>query len=101
MQVSVINESTTVVVSDSQTSTEVGGERVILDLDRGVYYGLNTVGARIWEMMESPVTVDEIIETLLDEFEDVSREQCREDVARLLEELKEQRLIRVNGEISE
>ena len=101
MQVSVINESTTVVVSDSQTSTEVGGERVILDLDRGVYYGLNEVGARIWAMMESPVTVDEIVTALLDEFEDVSREKCRDDVVNLLEEMEEQKLIRVNGAVRE
>ena len=101
MQVSVINESTTVVVSDSQTSTEVGGERVILDLDRGVYYGLNEVGARIWAMMESPVTVDEIVTALLDEFEDVSREECWDDVVKLLEEMEEQKLIRVNGTVRE
>ena len=101
MQVSVINESTTVVVSDSQTSTEVGGERVILDLDRGVYYGLNEVGARIWAMMESPVTVDEIVTALLDEFEDVSRAECRDDVVNLLEEMEEQKLIRVNGAVRE
>ena len=98
MNTSVVDESSTVVVAENQTSTEVGGERVILDLERGVYYGLNAVGARIWELMESPVIVEQIIDTLLDEYGDVSRTQCRDDVLTLLEELEAQKLIKVNGE---
>lgn len=97
MQVSVVDKSSTVVVTENQTSTEVGGERVILDLDRGVYYGLNEVGARIWAMMESPTTVNNIIDTIVEEYGDVSRDQCRDDVFQLLGELEERKLIKVNG----
>lgn len=93
-EVATLNEHSTVVAVDHQTSTEVGGERVILDLNKGVYYGLNAVGARIWGLIEEPQTVDAVIEALLEEY-DVSRERCREDVFKLLHDLDEQDLIEV------
>jgi len=35
---------------------------VLLDFERGIYYGLNTVGARVWELLLKEKTTDEIID---------------------------------------
>src|SRR5438874_308601 len=40
-----------VVPADELLSSELDGEAVILDLTSGVYFGLNGVGARIWELL--------------------------------------------------
>jgi hypothetical protein len=93
-----IDQSTTVVVADGQTSTEVGGEQVILDLDAGTYYGLNAVGARVWQLLQSPIEVEALVDTVSEEYEDVSRSQCREDVTHLLADLLEHKLIEVVDE---
>ena len=86
-----------VVVSDEQVSTTLGDEAVILGMRDGVYYGLDTVGARIWALLATPRRVSEIVHTVSEEF-DVSREQCERDVLALLESLSERELIREHGD---
>lgn len=70
----------------------VGDEIVLLDLDRGVYYGLDRVGARVWELVEADHTLAEIIDILLEEYE-VTRAELERDVATLLEQLTARGLI--------
>ena len=67
-------------------SAEVGGELVALDVNRGVCYGLNHVGTRIWQLLETPRFVREIVDTLLSEY-DVPREACAEQTLNLLRDL--------------
>jgi len=86
-----------VVVSDEQVSTSVGDEAVILGMRDGVYYGLDAVGARIWELLATPRRVSELVCTISDEFE-VARERCERDVLDLLEELSRRALIREHRE---
>jgi hypothetical protein len=94
METIMIDKSSVVVAADHQTSTEVDGESVILDLEEGVYYGLNPVGARIWSEIQEPAAVEEITAAILAEY-DVNAEECREDVISLLQDLKENDLIEV------
>jgi hypothetical protein len=70
----------------------VGDELVLLDYSRGIYYGLDPIGARIWELLAAGVPTNAAIDTLLDEYE-VSREQLETDVERLIAELLERGLI--------
>jgi hypothetical protein len=53
-----------------------------------LYYGLDVVGARIWELIQEPKPVDEIVRSLLAEFE-VEPDICRQEVLSLLNELAE------------
>jgi hypothetical protein len=89
-----IDESSVVVAAEHQTSTEVDGESVILDLEEGVYYGLNPVGARIWSEIQEPTAVEEITAAITAEY-DVDSEQCRRDVISLLQDLEENDLIKI------
>jgi hypothetical protein len=50
-----------------QVSCDLAGEVVILNLQDGVYYGLNTVGARIWSLLNGPRSVEQIHAVLLEE----------------------------------
>jgi Coenzyme PQQ synthesis protein D (PqqD) len=72
----------------------VGDETVILDLASGTYFGLDPVGARIWELMGEGKTFAEICDRMLDEYE-VTREELERDTLRLAQELAEQRLINI------
>lgn len=82
-----------VVASDEQVHTSLGDEAVILGLEDGVYYGVDSVGARVWALVATPRRVSEIVAIVLEEF-DVSVERCEQDVLALLGELAERRLIR-------
>lgn len=94
MERSRISSAATVVASSRQVSTDVEGESVILNFDEGVYYGLEKVGARVWELVKSPLPVAEIRDTLVAEF-DVDPDRCEADLQDLLSELAEAGLIEV------
>jgi hypothetical protein len=72
----------------------VGDETVILDLASGTYFGLDPVGARIWELMGEGKALADICDQMLEEYE-VSREELERDTLRLAQELADQGLISV------
>ena len=80
-----------------QIASELGGEAVILNLATGMYYGLNEVGARVWELIQQPCTFDSILHKLLEEY-DVDLDLCKQDLTKILVEMKESCLIEVNDE---
>jgi len=67
---------------------------VILNLKDGVYFGLNAVGARIWSLLQNPITVREILDILLAEY-NVDRRQCQIDLLQLLRDLAKHGLVKV------
>lgn len=81
-------------VPDHVMSRQVGDETVILDLDRGTYFGLDPVGARVWELLRDSTNVKQIVATLLAEY-DVPQEQLHQDVHALVDDLVKRGLVLV------
>src|SRR5690348_4964282 len=75
--------ATIVAARSQQVSADLEGEAVILDLERGRYYGLNEVGARVWSLVQEPRSVSEIRDCLLGEYA-VDASQCEADLFALL-----------------
>ena len=92
-----VTEYASVVARQEQVSSDLAGETVILDLKSGVYYGLNSVGASIWNLIQEPKTVNEVREALLAKYK-VEPEQCDRDLLALLEQLEAEGLIEVHNE---
>ncbi len=92
-----ISVDSVVVASKRQVSSDLGGEAAILDLEGGVYYGLDEVGARIWEMIQEPRPASEVRDALIEEY-DVEPERCERDLLALLQRLAEERLVEVVDE---
>ncbi|HVZ52480.1 MAG TPA: PqqD family peptide modification chaperone [Pseudolabrys sp.] len=67
-------------------AAKVGDELVMMSAEKGNYIGLSEVGARIWELIDTPQDVDVVCSTLLDEY-DVSPDACRAEVEQFLDEL--------------
>lgn len=65
---------------------------VLLDADRGLYYTLNGVAGRIWELVVAGEPVIEILRCLEDEYE-VGRDVLEADIAALLRRLLDAVLI--------
>ena len=86
-----------VVVTKDQVSADLSGEAAILNLKSGIYFGLNTVGASIWKLIQEPRTVNEINDAIVQEY-DVDPDQCEKDLLALLEELLSKELIEVKNE---
>ena len=74
----------------------IEGETVMMSIDTGQYYGLDSVASEIWQMLEQPIKVEAICTQLLQEY-DVDTEQCEQDVLAFLQSLQEQNIIDVNA----
>ena len=74
--------------------TDLDGEKVMMNLDKGQYFMMNEVGSRIWELIEGNTPIVNIIETLTNEY-DVDEETCENTVMEFLGRLKNADLIKV------
>ncbi|MFT4590662.1 MAG: hypothetical protein ACI8QF_004794 [Limisphaerales bacterium] len=81
-----LQDNTTLRAGADQMSCDLNGEAAILQLSSGSYFGLDEVGARIWQLLQKPTTSGEIVRDLLGEYE-VEAETCRADVLNLLVEM--------------
>jgi len=68
-------------------AAKVGDELVMMSAAKDLYLGLTEVGARIWELIETPTTLEAICARLQAEF-DVTAQACRADVEAFLAELQ-------------
>lgn len=73
---------------------ELNGEAVILNLKNGKYYGLNPVGAEIWNLLKKPVRLSKIVKRLLSEF-DVDEQECRLEVESFLTLMENEGLVEI------
>lgn len=92
-----VSTGSTVVAAEGQVSSDLGGEVAILNLSAGMYYGLDEVGARIWDLVQQPEVVSEIQATILEEY-DVEPSRGKRDVLELLQELVNEGLIEVRDD---
>ncbi|NNM83226.1 MAG: PqqD family protein [Burkholderiales bacterium] len=70
----------------------VGEEFLMMSIEKGSYFSLNSVGARIWELLENPLTVGELVIRLAEEY-DVSPDTCRNEVETFLTALRERGML--------
>jgi hypothetical protein len=89
-----ISDDSVVVVAKDQVSCDLAGEAAILNIKSGVYYGLDPVGARIWNLMQEPRAVADIQSAITDEY-DVEPGRAAQDLVGLLEKLLAEGLIEV------
>jgi hypothetical protein len=75
---------------------EIEGETVLLDLEGGRYFGLDSVGTRFWALLAEDGDVDSVVSRLLAEF-DVEENRVRADMAALVARLEGAGLIVSEG----
>lgn len=73
--------------------TEMDDEIVMINLDRGEYYGLDNIGSEIWEMLEGEISVMHLCEVLGKKYR-VGSEQCLKDILPFLKEMVENEVLR-------
>ena len=86
-----------VVASKDQLASEIGGETVILGLSAGRYYGVDSVGGRIWQLVQEPASVAELQQRIVAEYE-VEPERCQADLLRILQQMIDAGLVEVRSE---
>jgi hypothetical protein len=65
---------------------------MMMSVEHGSYYSLDSIATEIWRMLEGPVRVRELTERLRQRY-DVPAEQCQADVLAFLGEMRENGMI--------
>jgi hypothetical protein len=78
--------------SDRAMARTVDDQIVILDITSGQYFGINDVGALVWNLLEHDITSDALVSAVLAEF-DVDQAQARHDIDELIAQLTEAGLV--------
>jgi len=73
----------------------VDGEAIIINFSNGIYYSIDKVGGYIWELIEGNCCPFEIVEAILERY-DVSAEQVKSDIEKLIDELVQEGLVTVS-----
>lgn len=87
-----LDPTTLIVRSDETLSAPSDDETVMFNAASESYYGLDRIGTRIWDLLETPTTITAITECLRQEFE-VDAETCLRDVTSLVQEMFEEHLV--------
>ena len=76
-------------------SVDMDGETVMMDMESGNYFGINSVGSHIWEALEAENTIADIIETVTSHFDVQDGDTVEADIRGFLGDMVEQKLVTV------
>jgi Coenzyme PQQ synthesis protein D (PqqD) len=76
---------------------ELQGEAIILNLNTGVYFGLNEVGSRMWTLIQQHASLARVFDAIQEEYE-VTPEILEADLLNLVSNLQNKGLVSVSEE---
>jgi len=80
--------------SEDQVSTDLEGEVVLMSIQQGNYYSMNSVLSRIWALSGKPVRISAICDSLMEEYQ-VERDVCEKQALEAVQPLAQEKLINV------
>jgi hypothetical protein len=89
-----ISTNSTIAVARDVLSCDLREEVAILNLNDEEYYVLNSLGARIWGLVQKPNTLENVLEELLKDY-DVEKERLKQDLMELVNELVDKGLVEI------
>lgn len=73
-------------------SAAVDDDIVMFHPDRGAYFAAREVGSRVWELVEQPISLEELCRTLTEEY-DVEPSRCRAEIEAFVSQLHDAGLV--------
>lgn len=83
-------------VPDAVEFRQVGDELILLELSKGVYFGLDEIGAFIWQSIIAGRDVGEVSAAICSEY-DVGKDAAEADTKALIRQLLEAELLTIRG----
>ena len=96
MQTQTLEPHMIVVQRTDTVAADIAGEIVVMDVERGKYFGLDDIGSDIWRRLEKPMSVAALCEALSADY-DADVDTIRADVIALLQNLMERELVERKG----
>ena len=90
-----MNLSAKVQIPPQVMARQLGDETVILNLESGIYFGLDSVGANIWKLFEKGCTLSDVINEMMEMY-DVEPKQIKKDLESLVDNLQASGLLEIS-----
>lgn len=87
-----LRPNTMLSIPDDVVFEVLEGEAVVLNLETGIYFTLNPVGTRIWQLIEEHGDLAKVRDAMISEYE-VGEEALDRDIEALMRELVEKGLV--------
>ena len=87
-----MTEQTILTRKSGLMTADMNGAAVMMDISTGKYFNLGQTGGRIWELLEQPMTIEKLLQTLTAEY-DVSYERCKADTLPFLQKMADKGLL--------
>ena len=91
-----IEDSAVIRLRRDMIAAESDGEMIVLDAERGDFLQLNKTAARIWALLEEPLSLGDLCARLADQFA-VDAAACREDVLAFVGDLSRRGLVEIDA----
>jgi hypothetical protein len=72
--------------------SDIEGQVVMMSIENSKYFGMDEIGTQIWQLVDKNLTYNEIIESLLDEYE-IDRDTCEKESTEFIDKLLKYKLI--------
>lgn len=96
-QITDLSMNSRIVQVKKSVESNMDGEKVMFSLENGKYYNLGAVGGNIWDLLQQPMMLRDVITSLLQTYE-VTQEMCEEHVISFIKSLKSEGLIDIVSE---
>ncbi|MCR4902020.1 MAG: PqqD family peptide modification chaperone [Butyrivibrio sp.] len=83
-----IEKESVVLISKNASTSEIDGEKIMIDFETGKYFMIKGVGNDIWDRIQSEIKVSDLVASLLKEY-DVDEKTCFDEVLSFLNKLNE------------
>ncbi|MFC2152306.1 lasso peptide biosynthesis PqqD family chaperone [Bacteroidota bacterium] len=92
MQKTEITLDTVIQQNHEILASDLDGEKVMMSIHHGEYYGLGKTGTFIWDQIEQPVKISDLIKRITEKY-NIDKEQCFKDISVFIMDLIEKDLI--------
>lgn len=83
-----------VVQAKGNLVSDMNGEKVMMSISSGKYYNLGQIGGRIWELIEVQISVEQLVASLVAEY-DIETALCEAQTKSFLEQMIQEGLIEI------
>ena len=97
MKVEILLSGRVAKIPEGVVFQNVGEQTIFLNMKTGLYYALNSVGSRFWELLVEKKRVLDVFKSMLEEYE-VAPETLQQDIVRLFQELQTLGLLDVEAQ---
>ena len=89
-----VNKKSLLARNPDLVAAVMDGDIVMMSIERGLYFGISGVGTRIWALLETPMSVEELARIIRSEYE-IDEVTCQTDLLAFAQDLVSNGIVQV------